>query len=249
MLQEALGVPVEQHDDGSRPGMHDLDVLYPDRPRAVVEIVAAADQEAMALSRTRRERWQAEGLAGGWIVSILPAPGRWRRLVRELPTFLATLEQAGITELSRARLLSEPIEAATRLGIVAALQSGTNFPGSIYPQVEELPERRAGFRSETGNELPQWITRFLRDPAQQDVRDKLRRSEAAERHAFVVLPAFGTAPFGVFDLLTSDDGPCPTHAPDLPDEINHVWTASTWDAGTGFRWSPDTGWSTFSKAN
>lgn len=192
LLQGVLRVPVQEHDDGSRPGMYHLDVQYPDRSPAAVEIVAAADQEAMAFSRTRAERWQVEGLVGGWIVSVAPASRRWKQLARGLPQFLAELEQRGIRELSQAQLLTHPIEAATKLGIRSVLQSPTRFPGSIYVLVEEPLERTGGFPSTTGNEFVEWVGVFLSQRA--DVRDKLARSRAAERHAFVVLPPFCTAP-------------------------------------------------------
>jgi hypothetical protein len=37
-IQSALGgVEVRQHDDGSRPGMHDLEIVYVDRPLGAAE--------------------------------------------------------------------------------------------------------------------------------------------------------------------------------------------------------------------
>lgn len=81
---------------------------------------------------------------------------------------------------------------------------------------------------------------------QADVRSKLARSECDERHAFVLVPGFTTAPFEVADLLMRDDAPLPTAPPRLPTEITHVWIASTWTSGHGVRWSPD-GWESFDK--
>lgn len=36
----ALGVPVTQHDDGSQPGMHDLNIEYADRSPGAVEVTS-----------------------------------------------------------------------------------------------------------------------------------------------------------------------------------------------------------------
>ena len=70
-MSAALGVPVEQHDDGSSPGMHDLTILYNDRPHAAVEIKAAADGEMIAFYRRMKEgRWIDPDLAGGWSVHV-----------------------------------------------------------------------------------------------------------------------------------------------------------------------------------
>ena len=51
----------------------------------------------------------------------------------------------------------------------------------------------------------------------------------------------------VSDLLIAPDAPLPTIPPVLPAEITHVWAASTWDSGNGFRWSPDKAWERFAK--
>jgi hypothetical protein len=218
--------------------MHDLDICYPDREPGAVEIVAAADQHAMALSRTRRGRWQAEDLAGAWAVWVVPRRRSWSALEKQLPPFLAELERAGISELRRDDLLGAYPNETTELGLAGVLRVATEHPASIYVQVEEPAERTGGFPSDTGDELAAWITAFLSEPEQRDVLDKLSRSGAAERHAFVVLPAFATAPFAVFDMLTSEAPPVPAEMPELPGAGTDVWVMSVWDAGWVFRWFP-----------
>lgn len=86
VISRALGVPVVQHDDGSLPGMHDLDITYGDRPPRAVEVTAAADGEAIALWNLlngQDERWVEPALAGGWLVSLLPT-ARAKRVRKEL---------------------------------------------------------------------------------------------------------------------------------------------------------------------
>lgn len=75
---------------------------------------------------------------------------------------------------------------------------------------------------------------------------KLALSGRCERHAFVILPGFSLAPFGVTDMLWRDEG-VPTVAPSLPEEVTHVWLVATWDIGSGLRWSPGGGWQRFAK--
>ena len=54
-MAEALGVEVVQHDDGSRDGMHDLDILRADR-RDAAEVTAAADAESIQLWKLVTDR-------------------------------------------------------------------------------------------------------------------------------------------------------------------------------------------------
>jgi hypothetical protein len=77
--------------------------------------------------------------------------------------------------------------------------------------------------------------------------EKLARSGADERHLFLILPGFAEARFAVIDLLMRDGAPLPDTDPELPPEVTHVWTVSTWRDGSGMRWSPDEGWLRFDK--
>ena len=252
MMEHALGVPVVQHDDGTRPRMHDLSIVYPDRPAAAVEATAAADAPSIELWNIMNsgDRWQVEMIQGGWMVKLDPSVARARRLQRELPAMLGQLEKLEVRQLrpGRTRQPEGPLdELASDLGIVSAGQSGTDFPGSIYITLELGIERSGGFVADTGNALAKWIGEFLHGPDQHDVLAKLANSGAVERHAFVYLPGFNTAPFSASDVLMRDGAPLPIEAPQLPAEVTHVWAVSEWATGDGFRWSPDEGWARFDK--
>ena len=58
-ISNALRVRV-QHDDGFQPGMHDLEVTYPDKLSAAVEVTAAADAQSIELWNLVKggDRWQ-----------------------------------------------------------------------------------------------------------------------------------------------------------------------------------------------
>ena len=79
------------------------------------------------------------------------------------------------------------------------------------------------------------------------MREKLARSGATERHAFIYLPGFTSAPFSASDLLMRNGAPLPAVPPSLPVEVTDVWAVSTWSTGDGFRWSSDGGWMRFAK--
>jgi hypothetical protein len=114
----------------------------------------------------------------------------------------------------------------------------------VTPQIPI--ERMAGYAAANGDALAQWLGPFLTAPEQHDVLQKLGRSRCAQRHAFVIFPGFTPAPFEVVDILVRDHAP-PAVDPDLPPEVTDVWAVSVWSTGTGFRWSPGTGWLPFAK--
>jgi hypothetical protein len=48
-IAATLGMRVEQHDDGSRPDMHDLNIPTADGGTSAVEVIAAADPDSIQL--------------------------------------------------------------------------------------------------------------------------------------------------------------------------------------------------------
>jgi hypothetical protein len=247
MLQSILGVPVQQHDDGSEARMHDLSILYADRAPGAVEVTAAGDPEMIEFwSLAEAVRWREPRLAGGWAVHVLPTARR-KRLRTELPELLLSFEQAGIRRF-RPGLGGPSEELARGLEVTDAFQGGTEFPGSIYVYPELPPHRASGFVPTNGDALAEWLSEFLRSPAREDVRRKLALSGAAETHAFVIVPGLvADAPFAVLDLVMGDDSPLPEIDPVCPDEITDVWVATGAPAGTCFRWSQSLGWLRFKK--
>ena len=253
MMQAELGSPVVQHDDGSQPAMHDLTIELGDGTPAAVEITAAVDGESVALWKLINDgdgRWQVSSLRGGWLVAVTPN-ARAKAILRQLPALLGTMEERGATvlDLRRRREAGTDLEETARgIGVTHARQSATSYPGSIYLTVDLPSQRVGGLVPTTGRALSDWLVAFLASPQRADVRAKLMRSDADQRHAFILVPGFTPAPFAVVDLLMRDDAPLPLVAPDLPAEVTHVWAASTWSTGHGVRWSPGAGWKTFSKA-
>ncbi len=229
--------------------MYDLEVHYLDGSFAAVEVVAAADADAIELWNLVNDsgKWTLPMLVGGWMVE-LRLNARANVLRAELQGFLETLEAQGVRALRpgrRPRTVNE--DFADFLGIRSLLQTGTDSPGSVYFTLHLPAERSGGMVADDGNALATWIGLWLGEDNQQDVVQKLRRAETDERHAFVLLPAFTTAHFGVVDLLMRRNAPLPTEPPSLPDAITHVWAASTWTMGDGFRWSASRGWTRFEK--
>jgi hypothetical protein len=254
MVERALGLPVCQHDDGSAPGMYDLNIDPNPQtgvPRAIVEITSSIDAD---FTRT----WKAlngaddvltiDGIEGGWLVTTLPLPPL-KRLLAELPRLLLDAEGAGITE----RDFDDTEEASTDelsrrggdLRIASILKLQTKVPGRVYFTVETLAERSGGAVPADGNALADWIGEFLAAPKQRDVLAKRRGHGASERHAFVLVPGVTSAPWPVPYVMTTDPMLLPVTSPRLPEEVTSVWIAGTWSS-SGVRWSSQTRWQRFS---
>lgn len=247
------GATVDQYDDGSQPGMYDLDVTYQDGRRAAVEVTAAADAASIELWNIvngKPGRWIEPSFRGGWMVALEPT-ARAKRIRSELPGFLRRLEERSVPEVRVEgwRRNVSPLEVeAKSLGIADAHQGGSDYPGSIYLTIQEPDERVGHIIDVTGSDVPTWTGSFLAATKQADVLAKLARSGLEERHAFILLPGFTTAPRGVVDMLMIEDDSTPDGAPSLPPEVTHVWLVSLWNLGRGLRWSPDQGWQRFDKA-
>lgn len=252
-IAATLGVPVEQHDDGRRPGMHDLNIVGPAGTHAAVEVTTAADADSIELWRLVNgsgQRWIVPTLRGGWMLHLEPT-ARAKRLLSHLPAFLLELETEGVAEIGRRGRHEAPgsVEYRARhFGITVGDQSPTDFPGSIYLTIERPSERTGGIVDNTGRAVSLWVPRFLLDAHQRDVLAKLARSGVPERHAFIIVPAFSTAPFGVIDMLwRGQEDVVPQDAPVLPPEVTHIWLMSLWTIGSGLRWSPGRGWERFER--
>jgi hypothetical protein len=242
------GSTVKQHDDGSEPGMYDLTITYPDGGIGAIEVTAAADAQQLELWKLIKRRgrpWIEPSLAGGWLVQIQPSARA--NLLKKLPDLLSRLERVG-QRFVRGRNGADQLSTlAGELRIIEARQSPTDRPGSIYIMPPQRLEQMGGSSPVNGDRLFAWLSTWIPDPSRTDNLRKLARSGAADRHLFVLVPGFNEAPFAVNDLLITPNMPLPTIPPVLPPEITHVWTASTWDSGDGFRWSPEAGWTRFVK--
>jgi hypothetical protein len=229
--------------------MHDLDVHYDDGHRGAVEVVTAADGECIALWNLVNGggRRVIEGIDGGWSLWLTPGT-RVNQLNRVLPTLLSNLESLGLRQVPRHGPRHALVDAAHAVGIAHGEQYATDYPGSVYFSIDLPIERSAGFVAHNGDALSEWVSEFLAAESQRDVLHKLSESHAEERHAFVILPGFPTAPFAVTDVLMRREAPLPTQDPVLPRELSHIWVVSSWSSGVGFRWAPGRGWSTFDKS-
>ncbi|NYJ73644.1 hypothetical protein [Allobranchiibius huperziae] len=224
-----LGVHVRQHDDGAQPSMYDLDLVRNDVVFGAMEVTAAADAASIEfwnLVNGSNNRWVDSDLAGGWLVTVTSTT-RAKRLKKDLPGLLRAMEAGEADHQTVTGRMTD-------LGVVSAHQGSTDFPGSIYVTLQQDAERTGGAVPLTGNVLVHWFDEWIEKDAQRDNVEKLRTAELPEKHLFVLLPGFTTAPFGASDVLMRPDGPLPEVAPRLPEGITNIWFMSTWTTGKLF---------------
>jgi hypothetical protein len=177
-----------------------------------------------------------------WSVTLSGAIHR-RMLDAELEGLLANIEASGLTFQ-----LVAPVETlkATQnasvnrlldLGVVtlssASAQSGLGS-ALLYPDGITAPAVASW------KPILDWISETLASPKLADVRHKLTRTRAVERHVFLGITF--SSPSAVYFALTLDEKGLPPTAPILPPEITHLWL---WNVAGGDRcvvWSPDRGW-------
>lgn len=248
-LEAALpGAVVGQHDDGSRPRMHDLNLFVDDQVVGAVEISAAGDPKLIRLWNAmngEREVWSVPGLVGGWLVTAEPG-ARANTLRHQLPKLLRALETQARTHLSADEDGDGEAAFAAVIRVHSARQFRTSRRGSVYFTIQLPPSKAGGWAPATADPVAQWLGPLLHSPSQADNLAKLAASNAGQRHLFTLVPGFSTAPFPVEYALTSSGVTAPTTAPDLPPEVTHCWVMSTMTGGLGWRWSPNRGWSSFS---
>jgi hypothetical protein len=188
----------------------------------------------MEADQAPREPWIEPTLAGAWLVRVKPS-ARAKNLARRLPDLLRDLERDGRRVVSGNQASTDQASViAGQLGIVQAVQVSTERPGSIYVMPPERPlPQMGGYSPATSDPLAHWLSEWVSDPSRADNLRKLERSDAPERHLFILVPGFNSGSFAVSDLLIAPDAPLPTIPPVLPAEITHAWAASTWDSGDG----------------
>src|ERR1700689_3243616 len=122
-LASVLRVPVTVHDQRSGHSMHDLEITYGDGRRGAAEVVSTrtAKQAAQQAAVRRSGYTTDKQVRHTWIARVSPDTVI-KRVVPLLPEFLAELEQACITDLSRNRYYGPEMHARLRaLHVTSAL--------------------------------------------------------------------------------------------------------------------------------
>jgi hypothetical protein len=227
VVRAHLQVPVVQHDDQSVAGMYDLKIEYPDGRVGAVEVTAAEDQDLAARQGAltgRRALLQDDRLAHGWLV-VLCDTAQVNAARERLPRLLMRLEAVGLQEASvfSAGGLDEDDEHAWLPEQLARSQVQTaKTTGGPAGTVILTGPMRVGFLSQDPDDVVTFVEEFVASRP-SDVA-KLGRAGTAERHLFIWGGVFSTGwvPLRALEL---DVPQLPLRAPQLPEELTHVWVA------------------------
>ena len=170
-----------------------------------------------------------------WIACVSP-DAVISRLLADLPQFLADLEQAGVTNLSRNRYYGPQMRE--RLGGLHVSSCMALPPTDLHPPgFYVLPEATGDWVGD-GEEIRVLCEEFLADPAQEDVARKLRQAGADERHAVVITTRDQVRLHTAVDL-----GLTPRHAPSLYACVDWLWVIACQDLpARGCYWERRQGW-------
>jgi hypothetical protein len=170
----------------------------------------------------------------------LPAGyGRWgmglqrdaliNRILPEVPTLIADLNNAGITRLEPeyANPNNDLARRAQGLGVQYLARTAEDGDDMEGARVIYFPSYTGGVIPTDTNEIVDWIDALLADPAYADATAKLLHTRGVdERHIFIM--SGSATPFGVDQLLQRTIEQVPTRPPNTHPEITHLWLASRW---------------------
>lgn len=247
VIARLTGQSVILQDDGSQEMMPDIRIEYAGRPPGFVEVVTDIDSN-YAQSWSVLMKWQGQlpfvkpgsTLRRAWQVTLSGATHP-ANVDAEIEELLAGLERAGevFERVAPLHVLqSNPHPSMRRLlelGVVM-LGSGPSDPGEI----RLIPAGIHGSAIHTWEPVLGWLEQTLASPRLADVRTKLAKTNADERHVFIGVSY--TSPSDVFFGLTMDNRTLPAVAPRLPPEITHLWMGHVPSIDRCIAWFPDRGW-------
>ncbi len=250
VVARLTGEVVVLQDDNRTPGLPDIRIEYVGRPVAYVEVATDIDERYAKMwamtARGEQDRYEPR-LSRAWQVSLSGVSDRQRRRrERELVSLLESMEHVDevyerVTDL---RLLptgnSSTVTTLLRLGVVQ-IGSRRLRDDETEGHVRYIPIGTSGPLEPDWPTFLAWLGSFLSSPSREDVRGKLYKTGAEERHVFI--GASYSSPGEVFFALTTDHvGVLPSEPPILPSEITHVWVWNAQSLDRCLVWFPDRGW-------
>lgn len=223
IIERELQRRVILHDDGSASGLYDLRIGGAAVPEIAIECVGAVDP-------IRTETWNigpaggplSTALRGDWNVELRPN-ARIKRILAQLESLLRQCEEKHLLgflpiDWGFKRTDQTLHSALVGLGIESVHCFRPDGNGQVHLGMTGI----GGTVHTRGDEVPEWISGFLRAPDKADVLSKLRRSRARECHVFVPV-TFASVPWAVESYLERPIEVLPDSPPDLPVPVHAVW--------------------------
>lgn len=232
-------------DDGCSDSMVDLRIEYVDGRVGVGEVVLDLDEDwAATYAAVRKRGFKIGGasLTRQWFL-WLDRRCNLKRVEAEVATVLRGLEEADWPMGLRLETRSSGLVSTTHRGSVAALaRLGVRSAASHEANpagIQLVPQGTGGF-PETWDAFDAELTRLLHAETLSDVRWKLDRTLAAERHLFLgtTFSSSWALNFG----LREERDELPPEPPHLPSQVTHLWLWCTYPPSRVLGWFPDRGW-------
>jgi hypothetical protein len=224
IVEQALGVALAERDHpGAPPGLHDFDILWPDRRPGALEVTILTDEPWHRLRAALAEHGDVihtEELRRRWLIGSKEAEyghPPFREIRKQLVSHLARVEAEGRNDFTELDRWSSP--SVSRLLSELPIDHGHSYDSLKQPRVIiNAPGRTAMVSPDaTHSALEEEISseRFSGE------RTKLAASGAEERHLFVWLDSIR---FEEWSGLC--DAQPPAKSPAVPEEVTAIWLAA-----------------------
>ncbi|MFG1977857.1 hypothetical protein ACGFJC_51750 [Nonomuraea fuscirosea] len=264
-IAQTLGVPVIQYDDQSRTSMHDLQIIYPNRPAAPVEVTSDVDGGVLgtlnSLSKFDNGYWEAPSLSNTWILHTISKPPL-RLLHKQAESLLSVLEERNVSRFEEWQVLAWDVDrrrgvvgaryladTARRLHTLGVRSASAARKGSDGSRIGLMMEAGGGVWGGSADVVVPWIDAFMADPARQDNQAKLAATGSIEAH-LAVYAHMNSVDWPVWRSLEdhTELATIPTALPTLVPPITHLWLIPAPWHKTGLAWDKKRGWYRFDLA-
>jgi hypothetical protein len=244
VVARRTGERVIIQDDGTGSRVADLRVENSDSTVSFVEITADLDSSYGAMhAAINGQGWETNrpALTRTWWLTLSGACNV-KQLLRSIEQILADMAAAGELYEQASDSLDPNdgvgVRRLVRLGVVG-LSSRACRPGESGT-VHLRPDGITGPTVIDWAVVSSWIDTTLHSAKLADVRRKLAKTCAIQRHLF--LGVTFTSPGEVYFALSLDERGLPQTTPQLPDEITHLWLSQVPMLGRCIAWFPALGW-------
>ncbi|PKG97578.1 hypothetical protein [Paraglaciecola sp. MB-3u-78] len=241
IVAKELSTQVEVHDNGSKPGMYDLRIGPVSDPAYAIECVGSVDPVATVTWNIGPAKGPMKVCSSrDWLVSIKKSTSI-KSLKIHLSKAIVNCESLGLTEFTPVdwqlkRFNLELFNKLDELGITSFQTYKKDGSGYAYLSMDG----GGGPINQSSDAFIDWVGSFLSSNNKLDVVEKLRKSCAKEKHAFIPM-LLGGAPWEVESYFLGKM-PLPCKEPKLPKPITGVWVLLN---GKGLRYM-NGGWHVFS---
>jgi hypothetical protein len=244
LLSRALGVAVEQNDDGTEPGMFDFRFRLPDGRFAAGEMTTLTDEDSRAWQAEGRREPRIVGSRSHWMVSSRRQDIRFKELLDHLEIAAPLLEARSVAD-PRDLTWSDPLtqnpsvrwlrQADIRVHGVAA--TNPEHHGRVYPLI--VPT--GSFVGDSLQPTLEWFEAELATPRYDGEFNKLADSGLSEHHLVLRIDLHGVPDTHYF-ALTDRSVSLPTRPPEIPCRyLTGLWLIPEFPTSLIW-WTADSGW-------